>query len=495
MASVRDALSSVWDAVVRYVSPPAALEVSATAYGESWAGAEYDPEHAGSAIAAYPWARVGIEARATNLSQVPIRVYDAKTKEPVEDHWMLTLLRRPDPSMGGRRWRRQMVADYSYAGYMIGVITRVGGRPVRIRRRHPRGWSVVTDGKGDIIRWVDRSGSSYRPEDIFFVGDISWRDDPATSHLGESAIRPLDLGIRAATAAREQAGKAAKRGRLETLVSARSPLGEGGAQRVSDRIEDVRRNGTGTLVVGHHLEVSPLSLSPRDTEWAELDIRTRDETLAVMGVPPVRAQLPSANYGAAKQEMRQYWENLRALAELIDEELTELAGGNVIVAHSFESVEALQTSYTERLSRVKMWVELGATPYNAARNEGFVDPPLGPDTEPRTAQQTIPPNPATLTDTPQARTLRDEIAATLADAGRWMQDAHDLGMASEALTRHALADRLRGTPLAPLADEVADELADAVALAESVAGGRIRCDTLPAFGTEHAALLADALTE
>lgn len=492
--SVRNAAASVVDALGRALAPPLPPVVVSSAEMLVWGSSEYSPEHAGSSIAGYPWARVGVDAIATNLSQVPIVCTDPVSGVRVDSHWMLDLLRRPDPSMGGKRWRRQMVADFKTSGQMIAIITRdARGRPIRLRRRHPEGWTIEVNRIGDVIAWRDGEGRTYAPSDVFHVGDISWRNDPALAHLGESPIRPLDLGIRAAIAARSQAGKAAKRGRLELMVSAASPMGPSAAEDISSRIEDVRRRGSGTLVTSHDLSVQPLSLSPRDTEWAELDLRTRDETLAVLGVPPVRAQLPSANYGAAKQEMRQYWENLKALADLIDEELTELAGGEVVVSHSFEAIEALQTSYTERLSRVQQWVELGATPYEAARAEGFSNPPLYPDTQPRSDRQNIPPNPALQVDTPQARSLQDRISDVLAEAAQWMQDAVDAGIVDSAVTRHALAERLRSGALAPVADLVADELADATAHAMHTTGQPISCASLPAYGPEHAEILAGQL--
>lgn len=490
LESVRNAATSVADAVGRLFAPPIGISVASSGAALAFAEAEYDAEHAGSAIAAYPWARVGVDAIATNLSQVPIVALDANG-ERVTSHWILDLLRRPQPSMGGKRWRRQMVADFMSSGNMFAVKVRdSAGRTIRLRRRHPRGWSVETDRLGDISAWIDSSGKRYSPDEVFHVGDISWRDDAALSHIGESRIRPLDLGIRAATAARAQAGKAAKRGRLETLVTTDGPLGPDGADKLSDRFEDVRRKGNGTIVAGGGLKVIPLSLSPRDTEWDGLDTRTSVEALAVMGVPPVRAQLPSANYGAAKQEMRQYWENLQAIAELIDEELTELANGEVTVRHSFEKVEALQTSYTERLSRVQQWVNLGATPYEAAKFEQFVDAPLTPDTEPRAATQHPPPNPALQVDTPQAQSMAADIARTLQDAAGWLQDAVSVDLLEMPSTRYMLTDRLSDGPLSDRAASVADELIDAAIQARRIDGGTVQCRDLAAFGTDYAAALA-----
>jgi len=486
--SARHALQSAVDAVARAFAPPLAIDVAASMTIDNFAGTEYDAEHAMSAIAAYPWARVGADAIATNLSQVPIVATDA-SGDRVESHWMLDLLRRPDPSMGGRRWRRQIVADFVLSGNIVCVITRDGtGRPVRLRRRHPHGWQVRTNAAGDLVGWVDPGGALYSPSEILHIGDLSWRDDPAIALLGESRIRPLDLGIRAATSARKQAGAAAKRGRLEAIVTTDSVLGPGAARKISDELENVRRGGTGTVVAGGGLKVQPLSLLPRDTEWSQLDERTSVECLAVMGVLPVRAQLPSANYGAAKQEMRQYWENLQALAELIDEELTELCGDGITIAHSFEKVESLQTSRTERLSRVQQWVQLGAEPLAAAKFEGFADAPLLPGMMPAETQ-TIPPSPSLQVDTPQAQST-EGITRALQGAAEWLDAAGGPDIDADPVAASwALVERLEGTALASHALGIASDLIECVTVARLVDPDVRLCD-LPAFGESHAAILA-----
>ena len=481
-------------AVSRLLSP-SQLTIG-SAGGESFAQAEYDAEHAGSAIAAYPWARVGVAALAVNLAQLPVVALDPRTGQRVQDHWMLALLKRPDPSMGRVRWWRQLVADLKTSGNIYCRITRnARGEVVRLRRMHPRGWQVVTDGMGDIVAWKDAAGREWSKDQIWHVGDISWRDDKALQHIGESPIRPLDMPIRAATAARAQAATAAKRGRLEGVLTTNMPLSDDRAEQVAGRFEDKRRGSNATIVLGGGLyKYQPLSLSPRDTEFAELDDRCAAETLSVLGVPPVRAQLPSANYGAAKQEMRQYWENIQGDCELIDDALTLLCAEQVIIRHSFEGVEALQTSRTERLSRVQQWVQLGASPWAAARYEGFVDPPLDESTQPRDAASP-PPNPATQTDTPQARTAPapyERIQSVLDDARGWIEEAIQAGQLEDPETRYRLAAYLSGGPLAPIAERVADDLVDATACALTL-DHRINCDTLPAFGRDHARMLAEEL--
>jgi len=493
LTALRTMTESMIASVTRYFSPPPMITVAGVQ--QTSARAEYSAEHALSSVAGYPWARVGIEAVAANLSQVPIRVL--RDGRPDDAHWLHTLLRRPEPDWGGVRWRRQIVADLRGTGNAFALITRDSrGRPVRLRRQHPEGWEATVSEVGDIQYWTDATGRRHETADVWHVADISWRPG-AAAKLGESPIRPLDAGIRASLAARGQARKASERGRLEMLVSSKLPLSKPQAEELSRALEDVRKQGGGQLVHGSELVVQPLSLLARDTEFVALDDRARVECGAVLGVPPVRRQDPSANYGAAKQEMRQYWENLQSLAALIDEELTELVGEpGVTVRHSFEAVEALQTSYTERLNRCVVWMQLGADPFEAAIYERFEAPPLTKGAAPRVDKPRVPADPSLQVDTPQAQSVQVEVARALADAATWLDSilaGEDPGMAVEPLTARVLAQRLRSGPLAPIADDVAETVLDAVAVAMDAGALDGGCATLPAFGTDHAAMLAGVL--
>lgn len=404
---LRETLSLFGAAVRRALTPTQVYALSGTiGGGRQEVASEYSPERAMSSIAGYPWSRVGVLSVAADLSGLPL-VASVGGQRVEGEHWFVRLMKRPDVGWSGVRWRRQVVTDLKSAGNAYARIYRdSAGRPYRLRRIHPDNVSAMTD-DGELQAWKLFGREVVSVMDIMHVADVSWRPDPAQSLIGESPVRPLAVSTAAAISARRQAGAAAKRGRLEMLLSAKAAIGQGGLEQVRTQYVESMQSGDGVFVTSHGITAQPMSLSPRDTEWAELDIRTRDETLAVHGVPPVRAQLPSANYGAAKQEMRQYWESsCMRLADLIDAELSYVAdpSGQTTIAHSFEKVEALQTSYTERLSRVKMWVDLGASPYRAALHEGFALPPLDVSTEPRSLTPASPPS-ASQVDTPQARTL------------------------------------------------------------------------------------------
>lgn len=490
LAALGRSVTSIADAVRRLVAPPLPLSVGVGGTSSTYTASEFDPQRAMSAMAGYPWARVGIQAIATDLAGLPIVA--KRNGELIGEHWLVDLLRRPDRHWSGVRWRRQIVADLAATGNCYARIYRTAtGQPYRLRRLHPGRMTVIVE-RDELAGWLYNGVTRLDLDEVWHVADISWRDDAGLEHLGESPLRPLAVSIRAAIDARSQAGRGAKRGRLEMILKApnNTILGPDAVDRIKEAYTDSASRGDGVVVVSQGLEAIPVGLSPRDTEWSDLDTRTRDETLAIFGVPPVRAQLPTANYGAAKQEMRQYWEGRLLFVQLIDAELSELAAEEgVTISHSFESVEALQTAYTERLDRVVTWESLGADAYTAAKHEGFLVPPLTPGAAPPAPTTPLvfddpeddPPAPSPITEALRA-------AAAFVD-GAVEAYGDDIIPTGEIMAlAPEVADVLRSV-LKDRADAVAEEL-----LASTIDAWRdhgvVSCAEMPVYGERFAAALA-----
>jgi hypothetical protein len=530
-----DTIYGASESILRALAPaPEPLMTSGGAI--TYCRSEFDPEHAMSAIAGYPWARVGIMAKAVDLSGIPLIAID-DNGDKLEKHWFIDLMKRPDKGWSGTRWRRQMWADLKASGnfYARKIGAAPSLPPSRLKRLHPSLMKLQVDAvTEEPLYWVYRETTRYSLDEIMHIADVSWRSAAGMQHIGESPIRPLAVSIQAAIDARRQAGKAAKRGRLEMLLSAPrgASFGRKGADDLKAAWLEGAESGAGVYVATQGVVATPLSLTARDTEWALLDERTRDETLSVLGVPPVRAQLPSANYGAARQEMRQYWETNIGDSRLVDDEFSYLAG--VTIKHSFEAVEALQTSYTERLTRAVMWHEkLGATPYDAAQTEQFLNPPLvkgepGPASRSPTlgfamigqitSMQAIVSQVVAgeigastaqamlelgvgMTAEGAAKVVADlvaspalEMSATAARAHAALRLAAAAIMAEDAPAWSTVAGLVAcslgraGVP-EDIATHAAQRAADSYE-SNAAGGHRIECDTLPVFGTEHADLIA-----
>ena len=156
------------------------------------------------------------------------------------------------------------------------------------------------------------------------------------------------------------------------------------AQQVGEGYEANAIANRRAYVANRGISVTPVTWAPRDLEMAELDSRVRDETLAVLRVPPSKVGIQAANYAAQTNEQREYWASLVVSdLQLFADAFTQIAhdvGSDLSVEIVFDTsgVPALQTSYDQRQARAGFWVQvMGADPKAAAEYEGFRGAPVG----------------------------------------------------------------------------------------------------------------------
>jgi HK97 family phage portal protein len=477
---------------------------------------QYSARTAMSSAAAFPWVWASVQAIATDLSGLPLRGVRETVRtegrrryierEFDDAHWVLRLLQKPNPRESGVRFRRQVYADFVLTGNAY--VWRIGeGSTASLQRLHPAHVTPMLDARTGLVeeyQWGDRKLPA---EEVLHIADISWTDD-VSAVLGESVVRCLHDGLTASKESRQQAARAAKRGRLEMLLAPTDPVGTMGPEasaRLKEAYESAVQRGDGVVVLNKAIEATPLSFSPRELEYQALNEQVRDEISAAFGVPPVRLGIPTANYGTAKQQMRQYAERLQRIAALFDDEISRLViGEDVRICHDFTDLEALQTSFTERQMRASVWVTaFGVSPKEAARYEGFDDAPIPADV---TADDVrAPRRPATEVNEPQAAGLsteqaihrylvlaadRYQIAANegaiddgwqLVERGRLLGALEVAGV--EAKRAEAVAAHVTG-----LLSEAVRQYAE-TRDADAALGVR----TLRAFGVEHARHLARTL--
>lgn len=336
-----------------------------------------------SASAAFPWVRACVRAKVDDVGGLPlVAVRGTRVTEQLDDHPFLRLMRNPSPGVTETVLRRQWEADLSLTGNAYAWLRAVGDW-WELHRLHPEHVKPVVSG-GIIVAWMygDRRLSV---REVWHVRDISWSAD-LTAVFGESAIRTLHEGLTSVQASRKAATAAAKRGRPDVIFSLPkdSALGPDAASKINGAYAEAMAEGQPSFTLGGGAEATTTSWAPKDIEFPGLDVRVRDETLAVMRVPPTRAGVPQANYAVAKAELRDYWGALVVSdLKLFEDAFTAMAhvvGGSMAdrIQHDVSSVEALQTSYDQRQARAGFWVTvMGASPPEAAAYEGFRDAPVG----------------------------------------------------------------------------------------------------------------------
>jgi HK97 family phage portal protein len=438
-----------------------------------------------SAMAANPWVFVAVQAIANDLAGLPLvaEFGPEDRRQQTTNHWLVRLLRKPHPKISGRKLRRQLYADWRIAGNAYVRVWRASsGRPIQLGRIPPQLIEPMVSNDGEEVGWRLQSGHMLRWEDVLHIADLSWEASSQVV-LGETPIRPLSLGLQVDVDARKQAGRAARRGILEMILSPKDPqvyLGEEGVAAMVASWVKSREEGHGLYIPNAGMEATPTTLTPKDLEWTEARKETKSEILAVMGVPPTRAGDPAANYGTAKEQMRTYWSMLLGVAALFDDEFTRLSDDGIEIRHSFSRVEALQTSFTERQARAVVWSQqFGIPPKDAARYEGFIDAPISED-----AVGSNMPSAAPGTDADEPRETLSAVISVLASIRAMYQRGEDTNQVRE-LTPALLRSALRLLPNGPDDTVVveASEVLYAVACASLASGDTLE---LPAFGVEHA---------
>jgi HK97 family phage portal protein len=363
------------------------------------AGADYSPAVAAgptypaidsmSAMAGLPWVYACVQARAEDMAGLPLRVSRRGSRgrsSIVEDHPLSALLAAPTSWQTGEEWRRQLYADMDLSGNAFALLVYSGREVASLPRLHPER-VVVHPGRHGGPESYEYQGAGvterYAPSAVLHVRGISWESDPR-GLWGTSRVLPLHHDLEGEVASSKHVARAASSGRPDVLLSPRGESSLLSSTQV-DKLREWwdkftgRRNG-GAIISPGHVEVSPLSWSPRDMEYGQLSKSNREKVLAVFGVTPVRVGLNEANYATAREQATRYWEGLAATARAWDARLTWLAARagypDVEVWHDFGGVAALRDGMAAQLDRVERWVMLGADPREAAAYEGLPDAPL-----------------------------------------------------------------------------------------------------------------------
>jgi phage portal protein BeeE len=336
-----------------------------------------------SALAAFPWVRACVRAKVDDVGGLPlIAVRGRGLTEQLLDHPFLALMRNPSPGVTETVLRRQLEADLVLTGNAFLWLRRTA-LGFELHRLHPSHMKPVVS-RGLLVGWRYADEKPLSTLEVYHVRDVSWSDD-LTMIFGESAIRTLHEGLVGVQAARRHTARQADRGRPDVIIGVDTAAGgQQAIDKIGESYEENARKGRRAFVVAKGVEANPVTWKPADLEFTELDDRTRDETLAVMRVPPTRAGVAQANYAVAKAELRDYWSSLVVSdLKLLEDAFTAIAhvvGGSLdsVIRHDVSGVEALQTSYDQRQARAGFWVTvMGATPEEAAAYEGFRDAPVG----------------------------------------------------------------------------------------------------------------------
>jgi len=340
-----------------------------------------------AAYATFPWVRACVTAIGEDLSGLPLRLTrgTGPSAKVIDAHPVLDLLANPTSDMDRVDWESQLWTYLLPVGWVPVLLVGAPGKPTSLKLLHPERCRIISDEAGSFagVEYQPIVGGMhyYASGSVALVRMPSWMSGDM-AQVGEGAISALKSGLLSERAAADMAAKGAKRGRPDVVISPGSEsliLTKPQREEIAAEYGRFSESGKAALVLSSHIKAEFQGWTPRDLEFKEQRLLTRDEVLAVFGVPPTRVGLPTANYATAQQQDAIYWQTLKAKAARLDHALTRIArmfDPSLTLVHDFSGVAALQESRDARLNRVTGWVMLGADPAAAAAYEGFADAPL-----------------------------------------------------------------------------------------------------------------------
>ena len=348
----------------------------------------YDPKRAASALVANPWYWRAVAIRANKLAALPLQVQREGPDgwEPVEDHPLSALLKRPNASQTALQFRVQLATDLFPGGnaYVLPAGWSVPGiAPAALLLLEPARVTITPGQDGSPLAYVyDQQGVtvSYAPD---VVGHVKYSS--AGTGLfrlyGTGEVQPMDRDIAADVALAAQMARKSARGRPDAAYVPRDPKQTWGRPQVRDmqtQIDRILREQTGGVAVMSGAgQFEQIDWTISDLGGIEAREYARSVVVAVTGVPPTLLGLQSANYATAEMERKTFiTDTLAPLAALLDDALTDLARRlgfpDVRIQHVIPETD---DGRAERLARVQIHVANGMAPADAYAYEGFDDAP------------------------------------------------------------------------------------------------------------------------
>ena len=373
------------------VDPP--QEEAAFVAGSDFASAEavqtaYDPRRAASALLANPWYWRAVGIRAASLAALPLQVQrrTAEGFEPVDDHPLAQLLKRPNSQQTARQFRTQLVTDLlpSGNGYILPIgIGAPGTAPAALLLMEPARVTITPGQDGAPLAYVyDTQGAvkSY-PPDVVGHARFSAAGGGLQRLYGTGEVQPMDRDLAADVAMAAQMARKSSRGRPDAAYVPQDSKTTWGRPQVRDmqtQIDRILQEQTGGVAVMSGAgKFEAIDWTIGDLGGIDMRAWARSVVVAVTGVPPTLLGLQSANYATAEMERRSFIsDTLTPLAALLDDALTDLARrlgfADVRIRHVLPE---MQDGRTDRLQRVALHIAHGMSPADAYRFEGFDDAP------------------------------------------------------------------------------------------------------------------------
>lgn len=340
----------------------------------------------------------GLDTISKSLASVPLKVSTRKGTEwtVLETHPLLTLLKRPNPRMSGRRVLRLIVYSLYIAGNSLErkiLLSRAmsGARFPAVGALWPLapvGWSPIPVQGEDYLSGYryDRDGvrKDFTVEEILHIQF----DDPSNPFWGMSPLQPASRVMSTQNAALEWNKNAMENRSVSdlALISKVPIVDDVEYTELRRKIRESHQGGDNARepwVLGSDFDIRELGSTPVEMDFTSSLNEYRKDNLSSLAVPPVLAgYFDDATLANAETSVSMFWEGtIVPLAELIAEEFQQSLiphfgdPDTLSVNFDFDQVPALKGALEKRMRIFVGFLRVGV-PYNQALS--LVDLDLDP---------------------------------------------------------------------------------------------------------------------
>jgi len=296
---------------------------------------------------------------ATQAASVPLKLYKKKKKDgqitmdEITDHPLLTLLETVNPFMSGCDLKEATLTYEELSGNAYWLLDMfIGGKPTEIYPLNPHKVKIVPSAKEYVAGYKYSIGGG-QAIDIEKEAILHFKYfNPADEYYGLSPLSAGRLAVDTQTSSDTYnrnffINSAEPRG---ALVAA-GELTEPQRNRIIAGWQAMHRgvaNAHKTALFEGEVKWEPIGINQKDMEFISTKKMTREDIMAVFGVPPsLVGVFEYANYANTREQQKIFWLNtmmpkLTKVEAVINSFLVQPYDPNLVCKFDYSGIEALQ---------------------------------------------------------------------------------------------------------------------------------------------------------
>lgn len=339
----------------------------------------------------------GVKLISETVATLDCKLYQENDigREPVVDHPVARVLRRPNGWTGKTEFTRQIAADMLLHGNGMALVSRVRGEVREMHRLDPRACTINVDPmSGEPSYSVSMSEGGTREfgfRDILHLKGISV-DGVRGLGLVELGREAISLAILLERHGATMFSNGAKPGGVLEVVG---KLTQDQLNRLRSSFANIysgSANSGRTIILESGAKFVPLQLTSTDSQYLELRRFAVEECARLLNLPPVLlGDLSHATFSNAESLAQQYLDRtiaplLEILEDGMERALLTDEERDAGLSIEFDVTNFVRADTEKRFAALKTGVEAGVLTINDARAKEGLAPVEGGDTPMRSVQ-------------------------------------------------------------------------------------------------------------